>query len=159
MASGKSTVAGILSKLTSKPLFDTDLVIEKNFSMSCQDIFDKFGEETFRKEETNVLEELSKTSDSIISTGGGIVLNEYNRKLMKDTGIIVSILPEFEVIKGRLEEAKKTRPLLRTSTDEVEKLYTARIPFYKDCTWYLVPDIHTEANEIAEKIFDFLKEG
>ena len=54
----------------------------------------------------------------VIATGGGVVLNEQNIENLRKTGVIFNLSPDFSVIRERLEEARKTRPLLKQDSIE-----------------------------------------
>ena len=84
MGSGKSSVGYSLSKCLHNTFYDLDKEVEKRFNLSIKDIFSEYGEELFRKEENALLKEVDGSSNIIISTGGGVVLLEENRKILKN---------------------------------------------------------------------------
>ena len=84
MGSGKSSVGYFLSKYLHNTFYDLDKEVEKRFNLSIKDIFSEYDEELFRKEENALLKEVDTSSNVIISTGGGIVLLEENRKILKN---------------------------------------------------------------------------
>ena len=73
MGSGKTSVGKILAKKIGRQFFDTDQEIIRNENLNISQIFDKHGENYFRELEYKVLTKLKNNSESIISTGGGIV--------------------------------------------------------------------------------------
>ena len=83
MASGKSVVGKKLSKRMGLNFFDTDEQIEKKAGATISWIFDIEGEEKFREREFETLSKLIQEDNCVISTGGGIVLREQNRALLK----------------------------------------------------------------------------
>ena len=83
MASGKSVVGKKLSKRMGLNFFDTDEQIEQKAGVTISWIFDVEGEEKFRDRESEILNTIIKEDNCIISTGGGIVLREENRALLK----------------------------------------------------------------------------
>lgn len=135
MASGKTAISKALNKLLSSyNLVDTDALIEDRMSMTINDIFSEYGEKEFRKIEHEIICEVAKTDNTIISTGGGVVLNKSNVYELRKNGIIVNLSPDFETIKERLDNARATRPLLKNSDiDEIYERYVSRLPFYDDC--------------------------
>ncbi len=158
MSSGKTVVSGVLAKITGRELLDTDEITEKRLNMKITDIFEQFGEEYFRDEETKTLIEVSAHTNAIISTGGGMVLRAENRKIMKNTGVVVALLPDFSVIESRLSVARSTRPLLMEETEKIRKRFNDRLPLYKDCHISVIPESTPEAT--AEKILNLIeKEG
>ena len=154
MASGKTTVSKELSRLMSKILIDTDDEIVKRLDTSIVDIFDKFGEEYFRKKETEILKTVLRSTDAVISTGGGIVLKQENRRLMKESGIVISLIPDFSVIESRLSSARKTRPLLMEETEKIKKRYYDRLPLYRDCDIEINPSPDETPAETAKHILE-----
>jgi len=157
MSSGKTVVSKELAKLSGRVVIDTDEMIEKELNMKINDIFSRFGEEYFRQQETRILEMALEADDAIISTGGGIVLSEYNRKIMRRNGVIVAIIPDFSVIESRIITARETRPLLREENDKIKKRFFDRLPLYRDCDVEVNPDIGDTPTEIAEYILERIK--
>ena len=87
MGSGKSTAANLLSKRLSLPRVDTDFIISKKENMPITEIFQKKGEEYFRKKETRLLTKISHQLPKIVSLGGGTVTREKNIEIIKKRGI------------------------------------------------------------------------
>ncbi len=135
MASGKTAISKALkNKLSNYDLVDTDELIVNRMGMTINDIFDKYGEEEFRKIEHEIVCEVAKLDNTIISTGGGVALNKENIIELRKKGIIVNLSPDFETIKERLDKARSTRPLLKDSDiNEIYERFMLRIPFYDDC--------------------------
>ena len=86
--SGKSTIGALLSKELSRPFVDTDELIEEKAGITIPDIFSKFGEEYFRKLESEVIAETSKRTGLVVATGGGAVLKKENVKNLSQNGKI-----------------------------------------------------------------------
>lgn len=87
--SGKSSLGRRVASNLGLPFIDTDQRIEQFVGCSTSDIFAHYGEQAFRNAETNMLIELSREQGSIVSTGGGLVLRDVNREIMRNTGVIV----------------------------------------------------------------------
>ena len=160
MASGKTEISKQLHKLSGYSLVDTDELIVKKTGMSINEIFEKKGEEAFREIEHNVISEVSKRDNTIISTGGGVPLNEINMDELRKNGIIVNLAPDFDVIKQRLTNARSTRPLLKNSSlEEIENRFNYRLPYYEKCDIKI--NVSNEkspkyfANQILEAINSF----
>ena len=83
MGSGKSTIGRFLSRRMGKPFIDLDSEIEQSAGKTISEIFENDGEEYFRNIEANQLQEYS---DSIVACGGGIIVNEGNRAIIKKMG-------------------------------------------------------------------------
>lgn len=156
MSSGKTTVSKLLSKKLNKPLYDTDELVVKKTNLIINDIFLEFGEEYFRGCETKVLEDVSNEENAVISTGGGIILREENREIMHKTGKIIYLNAEFSVIEERLENARKTRPLLLEETEKIKKRYDSRQPLYKDCDLEIKITKDMTPEQVADAIIFYL---
>lgn len=158
MSSGKTTVSKLLSETLNKPLYDTDDLIINKTNLTINDIFLEFGEEYFRELETEILEDVSKKENAIISTGGGIILRDKNRKIMHETGKIIYLNAEFSVIEERLENARKSRPLLMEETEKIRKRFDDRQPLYKDCDFEIKIKKDMTPEKIADIIISYLED-
>lgn len=128
---GKSTVGKALAKRLSMPLIDTDKSIEKSVKMPITEIFEKKGEKIFRGIESTVLEQCSNYNNSVVSTGGGIILDPKNIEIM-ESGLIVFLDASPEEILSRLED-DDTRPLLQGDAEKkLRKLFDDRFHIYED---------------------------
>ena len=113
MGAGKSSVGRCLRRRTGLALHDTDEIVAANFGMSISEIFPKFGEQRFRQAETEALRSLPTTEQTIIVTGGGIVLRNENVEILKRLGAIVWLDGDKETLFARVCR-KKDRPLMQT---------------------------------------------
>ena len=128
--SGKSSLGRRVASNLGLPFIDTDQRIEQSVGCSTSDIFAHYGEQAFRNAETNMLIELSREQGSIVSTGGGLVLRDVNREIMRNTGVIVLLDRPLEEIMGDIKLNR--RPLLaQKGLGEVERLYHERIELYR----------------------------
>jgi len=124
--SGKTTIASKLAKDINYTYVDLDGMIEKNAHLFIEEIFEKYGEEKFRKLETEALLELPE-GDLVVACGGGIVTVKSNKELME--GIKFYLDTDIEVIRKRLETDYQ-RPLLKKTT--LEHLFDDRYFKYQD---------------------------
>ena len=154
MGSGKTTVGIKIAELTGRRWYDTDgVIVDRHGKIS--DIFEYYGEAHFRKLETEIVRELVKKDELIISTGGGLVLKSENNTLLKENGKIVFLRAGLETLSKRLH-VDGTRPLLQTSTESIrvrlERLLKERTPVYESVADYIV-DVDDKTPEvIAEEI-------
>lgn len=121
--SGKTTVSEALGKELNRTVIDTDAEIVSLAGMSIPEIFEKFGEEHFRKLETQVMAEVGKKGGLIISTGGGCVTRKENYPLLHQNGTIVWIKRDTALL------PKDGRPISMSS--DLNTLYIIRRPFYE----------------------------
>ena len=147
-ACGKTTIGNVLAKLTSKKFIDTDELIEQKAEMRICEIFSKYGEEYFRKLESEVIEEISLTNDAIISTGGGAVLNYENIRNLKHNGTICFLDRDINELLPTPD-----RPL-SSSKEDIIKRYNERINLYNSYCDKKVRVVTPEitAKEILRKI-------
>ena len=157
MGSGKTTVSKELSKKINIELFETDEIFEIKYKTKIKDFFKLYGEEKFRQLETNILKEITTKNNFIISTGGGIVLEPENRKILFCTDIITFYLKTstktiFERIKNDTE-----RPLLLVENPkkEIENILKKRELFYENASKTIITDNKT-TKEIVEEIYKTL---
>ena len=131
MGAGKSCVGRCLQRRTKLALVDTDDVVASKFGISIPEIFSKYGEQDFREAETQALRELAPANQTIIVTGGGIVLREKNVDFLKRLGVIVWLDGNEETLFERASRAAN-RPLLRAgnSGKVFSQILQARRPLY-----------------------------
>lgn len=137
MASGKTTLGKRLSKHLGYSFVDTDKLIEEKEGRLIADIFKESGEQYFRQIEQEVLHKITENStNTVISTGGGMASVQANVNYMLANGRVVFLKLDLKSIKNRLKSSKTKRPLVdELSEDEfnkkIEKLYSERISFYE----------------------------
>jgi shikimate kinase len=158
MACGKTATGQTLAQELNYRFIDTDNLIEQENGMTIADIFAQKGEAFFRQQETAVLKQLSGTDNSIISTGGGIVLAEENRAFLKNLGAVIYLKAESEELYKRLAN-DNTRPLLNQNPDklaEIKKILEIRRPLYESTALYVIETLtgqpETAAQEIIQKL-------
>ena len=150
--SGKTTVAN-LCKQQGKKVFDTDEYIESH-NGKISEIFKKYGEEHFRKLETDAVREICKNDNSFISTGGGCVMREENVRIFKNSGKIVYLKASKGTLLKRLE-GDFSRPLLAgNKAERLEELFEKRAPVYERVADIIVQTDGLTPKEVLENIFD-----
>ena len=128
---GKSSLGKRVARETGIPFADTDAIVAQSAGGTVNDFFAQYGEETFRRAETNALVLLTRARPMIISTGGGTVMNPENRHIMRSWGRIVWIDRPLEEILSDIKLDR--RPDLRDGgLAEVERVYRDRIEVYRN---------------------------
>ena len=139
MGCGKTTVGKELSKQTGMPLLDMDMVIEEQIGKPIADIFRDEGEAHFRALETALLRYLETDAgaafckNSIISTGGGVVMRPENREILRRLGFTVWLSVDVDILISRTSR-NNNRPLLRQPNREeiLTNLLALRGPLYQE---------------------------
>lgn len=152
MGTGKSSVARCVAERLGRPFIDMDEVIVERVGKTIPEIFQLFGERTFREIERGLSEELSRQSGLVIATGGGCLIDEHNRKQFMQSGLVICLDCEAEQIVQRLQ-GDSSRPLLWGDSPEqrVRDLLAqrrqaySRIPHHIDTT-------HRSIKEVAEDV-------
>lgn len=157
MGAGKTTVGTALGEKLNVHVYDTDRMVEKDQNKSVQDVFRDQGEAAFRACETHVLKKLSALQEnSIVTTGGGIIMNPVNRTLMKSNGSIIFLYCDIDTIRRRLFN-DKTRPLLQKYRGgELDDLYKKRMAAYLDAAHAInttAKSVNTIVNEILSVMY------
>ena len=147
---GKTSVGRALSYRLKMAFLDMDDFIEKRENMSISEIFEKYGEEHFRKLETETAEFLSQNyKNTIISTGGGVVLNPLNMDYLKKNGTVIYINRSVERILSTLNPEK--RPLLKSNPEKLYDMYNIRHHLYLKYADVCIPN-NGDIDECVENI-------
>jgi len=153
MASGKSTIGYLISKRLNNNFIDIDKIIEKKMKMKIFDIFEKKGENFFRKIEEKTTIKYLKSHNSVISLGGGGFLNEKIRKEIISNHLSFWLNCDSRTLLNRIKRSK-TRPLTINLTNiEINKLILNRSKIYSKANFEIDCNKKTK-NEIIEKIID-----
>lgn len=131
MGSGKSTVGRALAESLDVPFADTDSMLERRIGRRIPQLFDMFGEATFRDHETSVLQNIEE-DNGVLATGGGIVLREQNWKELRRLGVVLYLDVDADVLADRLERSNRKRPLLASDDwrEKLTRMLADRRPLY-----------------------------
>jgi len=132
MGTGKSIVGRRLAVELGYRFADTDQIIEEKVHKKIDRIFAEEGESRFRQLESETVRDVSRWDGYVISTGGGVPLQEENLKALSENGILVSLKARPEVILRRVRRRLGKRPLLRGPhpLSRITRLLSEREPFY-----------------------------
>ncbi len=153
--SGKTTLGKELAKIKQMIFIDMDELIVEKTKLSIPEIFEKYGEAYFRKIESEILLEISANNNQVVSTGGGIIISEGNREILKKTGLCIYLTASPEITYERIKD-DGNRPALTSSPlkKEIGEILKFRKPLYKE-TADLVLD--TGKNDIDSCLLIILK--
>lgn len=118
MCSGKSTVGKRLAQKLNYSFIDLDFYFEEKYHISVDAFFTKYGENAFRKIETQLLNDILVKDNIVISTGGGTPCFNENMNVMRKNGVSIYLKMHINSLKDRIINSKKKRPLLKNITNE-----------------------------------------
>ena len=133
MGSGKSSIGRRLAARLELPMIDLDDYIVEKAGLSIPEIFSRFGEAEFRRMESEALAEVIG-KPAIIATGGGIVMAEENRRLLKENPPVIWLEACPEFLAGRID-GDSNRPLVAAgdTLNRLKELALVRDPLYREC--------------------------
>lgn len=150
-SSGKSTIGRQLAKAMNREFIDLDEEIVKRENCDIPTIFEKKGEEYFRKVENELLNEFSKLGDKVISLGGGASMHPNARDQLKQNSIVVYL--------KRSAISTKGRPLLaKNGLEAFKKLEQIRTPVYKSLADFEIEN-DGKISDTVNKIIEVLNEN
>ena len=161
MGAGKTSIGRHLAELAGLTFIDSDQEIEQQTGVTISWIFEIEGESGFRKREQAVIKKLTQLNGIVLATGGGCVLDEQNRELLKAGGIVVYLQVDLKTQFKRTQLKKGTRPLLETEDPmkKLEELQQVRDPLYRTIAAKVYDtNQFTHAKAVAQQIYnDWLK--
>jgi len=161
-ATGKSTVGEILSTKLKIAFWDTDAMVEKSMAMQIKEIVALHGWDFFRAKEKETIKYLTQKEDSVIATGGGVVLDQENMNLLKQTGVIIWInAPVQDIIERLKKDAQSAamRPQFTSGNvaQETVEMMKERLPLYEAAADYIVDTTNKNAKQVVEEICQYLR--
>ena len=144
MATGKTTIGEMLAKKIKYTFIDTDNYIIKKVNMSIADIFTTYGEDYFRALEKELMYKIIGEDQMVVSTGGGLVVDEQCFNMIKQMGIVVALEAPFNIIWGRLKDCS-SRPMVlkHNSIESMRELYDKRLPIYHKADYVISTESKT----------------
>ncbi len=160
MGAGKTTIGKQLAKNLGWEFLDSDHEIVARTGVQIPIIFDVEGEAGFRKREKNMIDELTQRHQLVLATGGGAVLDQDNRRVLSQRGVVVYLRASAEQLYKRTAR-DRNRPLLQTEDPmtKIKELLQQRDPLYRE-----VADIVMETGEeniraVVKQLMDQLKQA
>jgi shikimate kinase len=153
MGSGKSTVGKILAHRLKMEFFDTDTILEEDNELTINEMFERYGEKTFREMERAAVRLVSTFDNAVISTGGGVPLDAQNIKELKKNGIIIYLSAGAQEILNRVKH-NDCRPLIKKMLNplgEIKQMLESRKAAYQNCD-FMVNTEGISAEAVAEII-------
>lgn len=158
MGSGKTSIGQRLAKLLGLEFLDNDHELEKQTGASVGLIFDLEGEEGFRKRETAMLKKLVARQNILLATGGGTVVREENRELLRNSGLVVYLKTSVGQQLRRLSH-DKSRPLLQSANREekLARLAEERNPLYEQLADLTFPSQNRSLDAASRALYKSIR--
>ena len=157
MGAGKSAVGRHLARLLHLEFVDSDEEIETRTGVDIPFIFEKEGEEGFRKREVKVIDELSQREGVVLATGGGAIADPDSRSRLGARGFVVYL---HTSVKQQLErtQRRRKRPLLENRDKEkvLRELMEQRDPLYREISDLIIETDGRRVQTVAREIHDAL---
>ncbi len=163
-AAGKTTIGGLLSRKLKIPFADTDQLIETAAGMPIKELVAREGWDAFREKETEAIASLRGTGLGVVATGGGAVLSEANRIMLKEMGSMIYLKTPPDLIVERLKRDARgsgVRPQFTAETLETETLaaLARRIPVYESVADFTVDTAGKGIIQVSDDIYQLLLEA
>ena len=158
MGSGKTAVGKQLARLMHAPFRDSDAEIEARTGVDISYIFSREGEAGFRVREREAIEEITREGPIVLSTGGGAILLEANRNVLRERGFVVYLRTSIEQQVERVRHGRN-RPLLH-DVDPLAKLtelMAIRSPIYESLADFSISTDGRKVHMVADSIFAAFK--
>ncbi len=152
MGAGKSAIGRLIAETTGRPFIDTDILLQQRLGRPISQIFQIYGEDAFRDHEASLIRAL-EPSESVVSTGGGIVLRDENWCQLRRLGTTIYLEASYETLIQRLAVSKKKRPLLQSEDWEArtESILASRLDLYRRADITVSVD-DADLSEAAERV-------
>lgn len=155
MGAGKTSVARKLARSAGVAAVDMDTFIERRCDMKVKEIFAQSGEEGFRAIETDVLRELATGEPRLVSCGGGVVLAQVNRDILRKHGFVVYLKVTAAEAASRISDVS-TRPLFG-DLEQAQRVIEGRLPLYEEVADLMIDTAGRGTGSIAREAFALLK--
>ena len=151
MGAGKTTVGRALARKLHLDFYDSDREVESRTGVSVPTVFEIEGEDGFRRREAQVIGELASMPPCVVATGGGIVLRQENREVLKSSGFVVYLDVPATLLWERTRH-DRNRPLLRVDDPlkRLRELYVERDPLYRETADWIVDGSAMQAPAIVQ---------
>jgi len=155
MGAGKSAVGRYLARALHLSFVDSDDEIESRTGVDIPFIFEKEGEEGFRKREAVVIDDLSKLDSVVLATGGGAIIDVNSRSLLGGRGFVVYLFTSVDQQVSRTRKGRE-RPLLDSvdPRQTLQELLDTRDPLYREIADIVVETDGRKVKSVADEIIE-----
>lgn len=157
MGAGKSAVGRQLSRLLHLGFVDSDEEIESRTGVDIPFIFEKEGEEGFRKREARAIDDLTRRDGVVLATGGGAIVDPQNRSHLGARGFVIYLHTTVDQQLARTRRGRE-RPLLDSDDPRpiLEALMAARESLYREIADLTIETDGRKVKAVAHEILDKL---
>jgi len=159
MGAGKTTLGRALAQRVGLEFVDTDRVLVERTGVPVATIFEIEGEDGFRRRESGVIAELARHRGCVVATGGGAVLSEENRRVMRAAGTVIYLRARLESLWERTRH-DTSRPLLATPDPRatLAQILEMRDPLYREAAHLVVETGSQSAATLVNRVMAALRE-
>lgn len=152
MGAGKTTISKALAETLNVQVVDMDDVLVERIGQPINDYFEEYGETSFRKHETTLLKEALK-EESIIATGGGVILQKENQQVLSDK-LVVYLKADANILVKRIREDQvNVRPLaIKNDDGDLKRLFFSREKLYEKLAKVIIDTTKKKPIEIVSEI-------
>jgi shikimate kinase len=157
MGAGKSAVGRQLARMLHMDFYDSDDEVEARTGVDISFIFDKEGEDGFRKREIAAIDDLTRHEGIVLATGGGAVTRAENRSCLGARGFVIYLYTSVDQQDARTAKGRE-RPLLQTRDRRktLEDLFATRDPLYREIADLVVDTDGRKVRSVASEIVEYL---
>lgn len=162
-ACGKTSVGRALAQKIQTPFMDTDQLLEAQYAketgqaLDCPAIFREVGEQAFRALEKQVVASLATTGPAVIATGGGVVLEPENMRVLRRLGTVIYLSASYETLLHRLQ-ARALPAYLDDLETGFQKIFQHRQSLYRKLSDRILDVDQVSVVEISEQLYQIYKD-
>ena len=159
---GKTAVGRKLAEVLRRPFVDSDAAIIERAAVSIAEFVAKWGWERFRRLEAEVIRDCCQQDEVVLATGGGVVLDHENRRLLQNNGITFWLQASLETTLERLDsdpQSSASRPPLISflnQADEISAGFKEREPLYRELADFMITVDQYSVDQIVQRIVKIL---
>lgn len=158
MGAGKTSVGQLVARALGREFVDTDMLVQRQARMDVNEIFQREGEDGFRRREVAAIDRALAIPGRVIAVGGGAVLSAENRTALKQAGLLVYLRATPETLAARLVGATD-RPLLDVAdrVGRIRDLLVARGPIYETAGDLVVDTDRRNPEQSASEVLEWYR--
>lgn len=158
MGAGKTTIGRGLARALGREFVDLDHELEARCGVRVPVIFEIEGEGGFRKREATTLDQCSSRRGIVLATGGGAILADENRRILRERGIVIYLRASLDELVRRTSR-DRNRPLLATPDPRgtLRDLMIKRAPLYEEVADLVVDTGTMPVSQLVKSILPLLQ--